>query len=450
VQGLPPRCAEGGTDRRKYTGVTAITGSLGNHVLSVEATNFRCARLGTRRNVETVHKVTATVPVSARRIRSRQRLLEVIRAENGVTRSALQQITGLSRSAVAAGVHDLLDSQLVTEQVLPARGKGAGRGRPSALLLPVASGGLGGGVDFGHAHVAVAIADTEGAVRAERRLPLDVDSRPTEALDTTAVVLAELIGECGFSLGDVRSVAVGVPAPIDLRTRRPRSVLAKWHDVDAAAELEERLGRRVIAQNDAELGAQGELRFGAGRGLRDFVYVKVSEGVGASLVLGGAVYQGSAGRAGEIGHIRLSERGGLLCRCGNRGCLETVLSTNVIEQRFRDIVTSSTDPVFPLRDLVADPVITKYVLEASRTLGRALADLCNWLNPKGVVIGGVLGTGGEPVVGGVREALERFTAPMLRAGLEIRLAELGLRSEVMGAVAAACRDALDPTAAPSG
>src|ERR671910_358780 len=98
--------------------------------------------------------MTATVPVSARRIRSRQALLEVIRAENGVTRSALQRITGLSRSAVAAGVHDLLDSQLVTEQVLPARGKGTGRGRPSALLLPAVSGGLVGGVDFGHAHVA--------------------------------------------------------------------------------------------------------------------------------------------------------------------------------------------------------------------------------------------------------------------------------------------------------
>jgi predicted NBD/HSP70 family sugar kinase len=391
--------------------------------------------------------VTGITPPSARRIRSRQRLLEVIRAENGVTRAELGQITGLSRSAVAEGVQDLLDGGLVTERGVPPRGKGSGRGRPSALLVPTTSSGVVAGVDFGHAHVGVAIAETDGTVLAERRTPVEVDSRPLAALQTAADLVTALLDASGHGLDDVRTVAAGIPAPLDPRTHRPQSVLAKWHDVDAASELERMLGRRAVVANDAELGAQGELRFGAARGLRDFVYVKVSEGVGASLVLNGSVYRGSGGLAGEIGHVRLSERGGLWCRCGNRGCLETVLSTNVIEHRFRDIVTASTDPVFPLRDLLGDVVITTYVGESARTLGRVLADLCNWLNPKGIVIGGVLGTAGEPVVVGVREAMARFAPPMLRAGLEVRAAELGLRSELMGAVAAACRDALDATSA---
>lgn len=391
--------------------------------------------------------VTALTPPSARRLRSRQRLLEVIRVENGVTRADLARITGLSRSAVAEGVQDLLDGRMVTETALPPRGKGSGRGRPSALLAPTTAAGVVAGIDFGHAHVAVAVAETDGTVLSERRTPVEVDSRPSLALETAAGLVTDLLAVCGRGLDDVRTVVAGIPAPLDLRTNRPRSVLAKWHDVDAAAELEVMLGRRALVANDTELGAQGELRFGAARGLRDFVYVKVSEGVGASLVINGSVYRGSGGLAGEIGHVRLSERGGMWCRCGNRGCLETVLSTNVIEHRFRDIVTASTDPVFPLRDLVHDMVITTYVGESARTLGRVLADLCNWLNPRGIVIGGVLGTAGDPVVVGVREAMARFAPPMLRAGLEIRSAELGLRSELMGAVAAACRDALDATSA---
>jgi predicted NBD/HSP70 family sugar kinase len=395
--------------------------------------------------------VTALTPAtSARRLRSRQQLLDLIRAANGITRTDLREITGLSRSAVSESVNDLLRDQLVREQPVPSRGRGAGRGRPATLLVPSTGGGLVGAIDFGHAHVAVALADTEGAVLAERRTPVEVDLQPDAALATAGDLLLALLADTGRDLEEVRSVAAGIPAPLDLHTGRPRSVLAKWHDVDAAAELRERLGRRVLVGNDAEMGARGEIRFGAGRGLRDFVYVKVSEGVGASLVLGGEVYRGSAGLAGEIGHVRLSERGGMWCRCGSRGCLETVLSTNAIEHRFRDIAGPGTDPVFPLREHVSDVVVMTYVTEASRTLGRTLADLCNWINPEGMVIGGVLGTAGRPVVDGVREAVARFTTPQLRAGLDIRAAELGLRSELMGAVAAACRDAVESPAGTAG
>src|SRR6478736_10379956 len=101
---------------------------------------------------------------SARRQRSRQQLLEVIRRENGVTRADLSLITGLSRSAIAEAVQDLLNDRLVAEDVLEAGGKGAGRGRPSALLVATPPSGVVVGVDFGHDHVGVAVASTEGDV----------------------------------------------------------------------------------------------------------------------------------------------------------------------------------------------------------------------------------------------------------------------------------------------
>lgn len=370
-------------------------------------------------------------------------MLEAIRLANGVTRSELHRVIGLSRSAVAEAVQGLIDDRLVVEQVSPPRGKGAGAGRPAAVLLPRADTGLVVGLDLGHAHVAAAVADGSGTVLGQRRVGLDVDHRPTEAFDAAAALTGELLAEVDRRVEDVRAVAAGVPTPLDLRTGRPvrYPVLAGWPGINPADELEQRLRRPVTLGNDADMGALGELRYGAARGLRDFVYVKVSAGVGASIVLDREVRRGATGLAGEIGHIRLSERGGRPCRCGNSGCLETVLSTNVIEGRFRELVSAATDAVFPLRDSTGDPAIATYIREAGRTLGRALADLSNWINPEGIVIGGVLGTAGAPAAEAVLDGLSRYTSPMLRASLAIHTAELGLRSELMGAVAVACREA---------
>lgn len=362
---------------------------------------------------------------------------------NGVTRTELHRLIGLSRSAVAEVVQGLLDDRLVVEQVAPPRGKGAGAGRPAAVLLPSADVGLVAGLDFGHAHISAAVAEADGTVLGHRRLGLDVDHRPADAFDAATALIVELLVEARRTIDDVRAVAAGVPTPLDLRTGQPLRypVLAGWPGINPADELRHRLGRPVTLGNDADMGALGELRYGAARGLRDFVYVKVSAGVGASIVLDREVRRGATGLAGEIGHIRLSERGGRPCRCGNSGCLETVLSTNVIEGRFRELVSPATDAVFPLRDSADDPAIATYIREAGRTLGRALADLSNWINPEGIVIGGVLGTAGAPAAEAVRDGLARYTTPMLRASLEIHTGELGLRSELMGAVAVACREA---------
>lgn len=373
-------------------------------------------------------------------------MLEAIRRANGVTRTELHRLIGLSRSAVADAVQALIDDRLVVEEMPPPRGKGAGAGRPAAVLRPSADIGLVAGLDFGHAHIAVALAGTDGVIVGERRRGLDVDHRPADAFDAVTGLLVELLVEAGRTIDEVRAVAAGVPTPLDLRTGRPHShpVLAGWQGLDPASELERRLGRPVTLANDADMGAQGELRYGAARGLRDFVYVKVSAGVGASLVLDREIHRGTSGLAGEIGHIRLSERGGMPCRCGNRGCLETVLSTNVIEARFRELASPTTDAVLPLRAHATDPAIATYIREAGRTLGRALADLSNWVNPQAVVIGGVFGTAGPPAAAAVREGMARFAAPIEGAGVEVRTGELGLRSELMGAVAVACREARRP------
>ena len=380
---------------------------------------------------------------SARRSRSRQTLLDVIRRQNGITRSDISLVTGLSRSAIAEAVQDLINDRLVSEEVLDPGGKGAGRGRPAALLVATPPGGVVVGLDFGHDHVAAAVASADGEVLAEQRTLVAVDTQARAALDAAAGLVARLLGQLGLTKDDVRSIAAGIPAPLDVDSNRIRetSIMPGWARLHPAEELEGVFDMKVITFNDAELGALGELRFGAGRGLRDFVYIKASEGIGASLVLNGSIYRGSVGLSGEIGHTRLADQT-LWCRCGNRGCLETVVSSSFVTSRMRELGLSPADENFPLAEAGQYTVLSTIVTEAGRTLGRVLADLANWLNPEAVILGGALGTAGAPMLDGARESVTRYAHPSAAAALEIKVAQLGMRSELLGAIAIASQDAM--------
>ena len=378
-------------------------------------------------------------PALARHQRTPALLLETIRDLGGVTRADLSRLTGLSRSAVAHAVAALLADGLIAERE-PGGGHAGQRGRPATLLTPSRPPGHVVGIDFGHAHVGVAIADTAGEVLAESRQGADVDHHADEVLDTSARMTRYLLSQAGVPLSQVIAVVAGLPGPVDPRTRalRPPAILAAWAGRDAGQEVATRLGRPVEVANDADLGALGELRYGAGRGRQDFVYVKASHGVGAGLVLGGRIYRGAAGIAGEIGHTSLPDATEW-CRCGNRGCLETVVSLGPLSRRLARIgIPPATGGAgWPVSLLQENALAVRALTEAGRILGRALADLCNCLNPEAVILGGEIGTAGPPLVAGVRESIDRYAQPAAAEAVQVLAAGLGARSELMGAVALA-------------
>ncbi len=192
----------------------------------------------------------------------------------------------------------------------------------------------------------------------------------------------------------------------------------------------------VFADNDANLGALAELNNGAARGASDLVYVKVASGVGAGIVLGGRLHRGATGIAGEIGHVQVGEDG-QVCRCGNRGCLETIVSA----PRIADLLDPAYDePLSTARvlelDVAEDAGVRRVLSDAGRTIGRALADLCNSLNPELVVVGGSLGTS-ESLLAGVRASIDRYAQPDTAAAVRVAAAELGDHAEVTGAIALA-------------
>ena len=364
--------------------------------------------------------------------RTRRQLVALIRENAPVTRSDLSRLSGLSRSAVAAAVQDLVDGGLVSESTTSS----TGRGRPATLLRPRVPDGILVGIDFGHDHVALAVADAHGKVLAELREQVDVDAHSAEALDVAARLFDSELPTAGVDRQAVTAVVAAIPGPLDARSGVVQSatILASWVDMAPADRLSERLRLPVHLGNDAELGALGELSFGAGRGVNDLLYVKASHGIGAGLVLGGRLYQGATGIAGEIGHTQIDGAGDQ-CRCGQRGCLEAMVSASVVRRRLQVSGFRVADSAEGLAEVGRDPVGARVLTEAGRHLGRVVADICNCLNPGRIVLGGQLGAAGEPFAAGVRESVTRYAQPAISAAVDIRPAELGLRAELMGTLA---------------
>jgi predicted NBD/HSP70 family sugar kinase len=372
---------------------------------------------------------------SSPRNRTREEVFRVIESNISMTRAQLIEVTGLSRSTVNHAVSQLISVGRVTEEDPGAKGPGSGSGRPAGTLRIVPHGSPAGALDFGHAHIKAAVIDAEGRITAQRRAELDVDLQAEQALDLGIRMLEELREEA--AVGPLEAVVAGIPGPLDAISGLVRSptILSSWVGLDPREELRRRLGTAVHVENDAVLGAFGELRRGAGRQFQDFLYVKASHGIGAGLVLGGEPYRGSLGFAGEIGHTPLPGHTDL-CRCGNRGCLEAVVSVASIGAQFAH-THPQTAPGLLRFDRGGDPVTQRILDDAGRLLGEVLAVLCNLLNPAALIIGGELGSCDGPLLDGVKATVQRNAQPAIAGSLKILPARLGVDAELVGAATVA-------------
>jgi glucokinase-like ROK family protein len=369
---------------------------------------------------------------------NRGRVIDALRERGTASRAEIARATGLSRSTVSSIVADLMEAGLVSE---PGEATGvafgAHGGRPPVLLSLDKSAGLAVGVDFGHTHLRVAVSDLSHEILAESWRELDVDHSAEEGLDAAAELVDKVLREAEVDRKGVLGVGMGVPGPINRATGAvgSSSILPGWVGVDAATEMERRLGLRVHVENDANLGALAEFVWGSGKGHSNVVYIKLSSGVGAGLLFAGRLHQGAGGTAGEIGHTP-AQHGTAICRCGSRGCLETVASARAIAEQ---LGVSRGEPVSTkeLLELTAngDPAASRLIGEAGREIGVALAGLVNLINPDCVIIGGDLSAAGELVTEPVLESIRRYAIASAAEEVSVVAGVLGERAELQGALA---------------
>ncbi|MFD5426844.1 ROK family protein [Streptomyces sp. NPDC127084] len=370
-----------------------------------------------------------------------ERVVRAVRMAGSLTQAEIARSTGLSAATVSNIVRELKEGGTV--EVTPTS---AGGRRARSVSLS-GDAGIVIGVDFGHTHLRVAVGNLAHQVLAEESEPLDVDASSEEGFGRAEVLVKRLIADTGISADKVIGVGLGVPGPIDVEsgTLGSTSILPGWTGINPSDELSRRLGVPVYVDNDANLGALGELVWGSGRGVKDLAYIKVASGVGAGLVINGQIYRGPGGTAGEIGHITLDESGPV-CRCGNRGCLETFASARYV----LPLLQPSHGPDLTMDRVVqlareGDPGCRRVIADVGRHIGSGVANLCNLLNPTRVVLGGNLAEAGELVLAPIRESVSRYAIPSAARQLSLLPGALGSRAEVLGALALVLSEMGDST-----
>lgn len=366
-------------------------------------------------------------------------LLELVRSRRAVTRGALQQATGLSRATVGQRLDRLFRAGWLREGAVGPVDSPLG-GRPSITLEFDDEHAVVLAADLDTRHARAAVLSLSGEILAEHSGTLVVEDGPDAVLGELGRWFGELLEKTGRGADSVCGVGLAVPGPVDTETGRvvQPPMMPGWDGYDIRSRLARALTEHtgaaavpVLVDNDANLMAYGEQRT-IYPDCSAFVLVKVSTGIGAGVVVDGAVFRGIDGGAGDIGHIRVPEGAQTLCRCGSYGCLAAIASGGAVARRLAEAgvpAASGSD----VRDLLASghPDAVGLAREAGRRVGDVLATVVTLLNPGVLMIAGDLA--GTPFLTGVRELLYQRALPRSTAHLDVVTARLGERSGLVGA-----------------
>lgn len=360
---------------------------------------------------------------------NRARLVDAVKLHGGLTQVELVGATGLSPATVSNIVKELAAQGILTTT------QSTRSGRRAQFVTLAHEMGLVGGVHIAARHLRVVVADVAQKVVAEHHLPLSKDHRADAELGRLARMFADMFEALDTDLSEMLAVGVAIEAPLDRRTgliSRP-GIMRGWDGVNVADSLGQALNCRVFVDNNCNLGALAEYRRGAARNRSDMIYINSSEGIGAGIILGGQLWRGHHGIAGELGHVTVDEKGPV-CRCGKRGCLETYVGAAAIVEPLR-----SDRRGLKLQDVVSRAVggearFVRAIADAGHLIGVATADLCNLLDPERIVVSGELAQAGELLLGPLRHTLERSLLVTQDDAPDVVQGQLGNRAEVFGAV----------------
>jgi len=306
-------------------------------------------------------------------------------------------------------------------------------------------------VDLGGTQLRAALCTPDGTIHKHVKKKTRAKRGPEALLKR----ICETAQEVWPKEGEVRAIGMSAPAPFDpyegVVLGAPN--LPGWDRVPLRDIMKERLQRPVYVGNDANLAALGEHHFGAGRGFDDMVYITISTGIGGGVILGGKLWLGHKGLAGEIGHI-VVETGGPLCNCGNRGCLEALASGTAIGHQARTLAASGRAPAIlavaggdvaqvtsaSVGEAAAqgDKVATKLLRQAGRYAGIGIVNVMHLFNPQRIVLGGGVTQAGDLLFKPIRRTVRRWAMnPLFWEDTAIVPAALGDDAGLLGALALA-------------
>jgi glucokinase-like ROK family protein len=303
------------------------------------------------------------------------------------------------------------------------------------------------GVDIGATSVDVAVTNAELEILGHINQPMDVREGPVVVFEQVLSMAAKLRAS-GLAEG-FDGAGIGVPGPVRFPEGIPVAppIMPGWDGFPVREALSQDLGCPVMVDNDVNLMAMGEQHAGVARTVHDFLVVKIGTGIGCGIVVGGDVYRGTTGSAGDIGHIQ-AVPDGRPCACGNRGCLEAHFSGAALardameaaEQRLSTELANRLESNGTLSavDVAAaaaagDATALDLIREGGNRTGQVIAGLVSFFNPGLVVIGGGVTGLGHTLLAAIRTQVYRQSLPLATGNLPIVLGELGPTAGVIGA-----------------
>lgn len=302
------------------------------------------------------------------------------------------------------------------------------------------------GMDLGGTTIKVGLCSESGVLLHTYEGPTGVAEGPETVISNMAEYVRRVVEESPYSWEQLAGVGAGVAGFTNVRDGI--IVMAPnigFKDVPIRAILEERLGKPVKIDNDANVAALGEAWSGAGAGVENCVCYTLGTGVGGGIIINGRIYQGFSGMAGEIGHIDVvPDLEAIQCGCGKTGCLETVSSATGIIRMARDAVERgertfiadaseiTAKTVFDAAK-AGDEVALRIVKRAAFYLGNSMAAVAAVLNPQSFIIGGGVSKAGDILFNPIRETFAQLTPEPLQRGVQIVPAMLGNDAGMIGA-----------------
>lgn len=357
-------------------------------------------------------------------------VLSLVRSSSPISRAEVARITGLNKSTISLVAADLIGEQQVVEI---GEGHSSGGRRPQLLRFNDRA-GFCVGVELGVNYMRGIACDLLGHPVLSRSIDLQEGIQPREAASRITGLVLELTGQLESAPMGILGVGVGVPGTVD--AAQGVVLLAPnlaWQEVPLRAMLEQSIGLPIVVENEANAAALGERWFGAGRRHGDLLHVSLGAGVGAGIILGGQLFRGRHGVAGEVGHMTV-DAAGPPCACGSRGCWELFTSERALR---RDLPDRAGER---LSDLVAaagrgDPAVIAAFHRTGEALGVGLASLVNLFDPELVVVGGPMAAAGPWLLNPAEQAFNKRVMPGPGRATRIVAGDLGADAAALGGAA---------------
>ncbi|MDQ0680661.1 putative NBD/HSP70 family sugar kinase [Arthrobacter pascens] len=353
-------------------------------------------------------------------------VLDLLASQGPMHRAEMARRANISRTTVTTITRDLMERGVLVELSERADGGHEVDGRAGDQLAFNPDAGWIAGMSQVLDRICVRITDLMGQEVGSADGPVGAKDDWTVRAAAAVELLDRALSNAGGERSDLLGVGIGLPGQINPVDGIVHGALADqpWHGINAREEMGRRLGVPVFIENNVRLETIAEAKWGAGRGIRDLMYVNMSSGIATGFLFGGELYRGSVGGAGELGHVSIDVNGPA-CRCGNRGCLVLVAGAPAILSR----LVPTLGPSATMNDVLAanaagDRPAQNVLAEAGTMVGRLLASMCNLLNPQRIVVGGQTSLAGAVVLDPLRESITRY-ALTPSAALEVVASDLG-------------------------